>query len=240
VDGSQWIWMSLILVILSIILDLINKYINLEPKETILLGSCIGTWNVLLGKKREKKESRAGGSALSSNTPSGLWFDAAALASPHPSSVSSPCRPSVSSVVRSVGVEASSLGSALCRWVNLPPPSLGYPSSLGSAFRRWVLPFVVWLYPSSLGSTQRRCCCISSVSAPSSSSCAICLVLRLYGTSGGLTPCRSGLRCVGGPGASLFDPTRCRLVLGLIVRLHACHLACFDVVESLSMSWNPY
>ena len=112
---------------------------------------------------------------LSSNTPSGFWFDAWALASPYPLSVSLPCHPSVSSVIQSVGVEALSLGSALCRWVlpsviGLHPPSLGstlrcwaspsivgfYPLSLGFTLHRWVLPSVVGLHPPSLGSTLRR------------------------------------------------------------------------------------
>jgi len=134
----------------------ILKYINLEPKETTPLGSCIGTWNELLGKERKKKESGAGGSALSAQLQyPGLWFDASALASPHPSSVSSPCRPSVSSVVRPVWVQASSLGYALCRWV-LPSVVGLYPSSLGSTLRRWVLPFIIGFHPSSLCSTLRR------------------------------------------------------------------------------------
>jgi len=200
--------MSLILIILSIILNLINKYINLEPKCAVSLGSCIGTWNQLLGKKRKKKESRAGGSALSSNTPSGFWFDAWALALPHPSSVLSPCHLSVSSVVRSVGVEASSLGSALRRWV-LPSVVGLHPPSLGSALRRWALPSTAGFYPSSLSSALR----VASATSSSSSCCPphpphhalyalrlsfdsmahlvdLCLVVWVHIVSGGFT-----LRC---------------------------------------------
>jgi hypothetical protein len=74
------------------------------------------------------------------------------LASPHPSSVSLPCRPSISSEVQSIGVEGLSLGSALCRWV-LPSVVGLHPLSLGSAFRRWVLPFTIGFYLLPLGST---------------------------------------------------------------------------------------
>jgi len=129
------------------------------------LGSCIGTWNELL--IIIKHESRAGGSALSSNTTPGIWFNASPLASPHPSSTSSPCHLSALSVVQSIGIEASLLGSALCHWFlpsgfylhrwGLRSSAIGfYLLSLGSAPRHWVLPSIIGFRPSSLGAAF--CC----------------------------------------------------------------------------------
>jgi len=154
------------------------------------LGSCIGTWNELLKKKHE---SRAGGSALSSNTTPGIWFNTSLLASPHPSSISSPCHLSASSVVRSIGIEASSLGSALCHWFlpsgfylrrwGLRSSAIGfYLLSLGSAPRHWALPSIIGFHPLvvghcllSLGSTPRRRALPSAIGLyPSSLSSAFC------------------------------------------------------------------
>jgi hypothetical protein len=86
-------------------------------------------------QKEEKNINRAGDSALSSNTPSGFWLENSALASPHPLLVSSPCHPAVSSVVRSVELEASSLGSALRCWALASGVGF-YPPALGSTLRR--------------------------------------------------------------------------------------------------------
>jgi len=124
----------------------ILKYINLEPKETTPLGSCIGTWNELLGKERKKTESGAGGSALSSNTPG---FGSTPRRWPRPI-----LRPSHRLVVRPSRWWFDPFGSKPRRWV-LPSAVGFYPPSLGSTLRRWVLPFVVGFHPSSLCSTLR-------------------------------------------------------------------------------------
>jgi hypothetical protein len=111
----------------NLILDLINKinkYINLEPKETTPLGSCIGTWNELL----EKNETRAGGSALSSN-PQG--FGSTPSVGLAPSFV---CLIALSFAVRLV--------SSSIRWGRSLVVGL-CPLPLGSIFRRRALPLVV-------------------------------------------------------------------------------------------------
>ena len=123
------------------------------------LGSCIGTWNELL--KNTKVELAAQRSALSSNKLPGIWFNA----SPHPSSILSPCHLSTSSVVRSVGIKASLLGSALCHWFlpsgfylrrwGLSSAAGFYLPSLGSTPRRWALPSIIGFYPLSSGAAFR-------------------------------------------------------------------------------------
>jgi len=165
------------------------------------LGSCIGTWNKL-------HESRAGGSALSSNTPPGLWFNNLALALPHPSPVSSPYHLSISSVVQSVGIKAS-LGFALCHWFlpsrfylhhwALPSATGFYLPSLGSAPRRWVLPLVVGHCLPPLGCTLCHWalllwhlihqCGGPSLSIPLSSIPPHGVVNRHYVSSMGAMPC---------------------------------------------------
>ena len=116
----------------------ILKYINLEPKETTPLGSCIGTWNELLGKERKKKESGAGSSVLSSNTPG---FGSTPRHWPCPI-----LRPSHRLVIHPSHRWFDPFGSKPRCWV-LPSAVGFYPLSLGSTLCRWVLPFVVGFYP---------------------------------------------------------------------------------------------
>ena len=140
----------------------ILKYINLEPKETTPLGSCIGTWNELLGKKRKKKESGAGGSALSSSIP-GFGSTPRRWPRPilHPSHRPILCpshRPILCPSHRPILCLSHRLVVCPSRWWFNPLGSK--PRSwvlLGFTLRRWALPFVVGFYPSSLGSTPHRC-----------------------------------------------------------------------------------
>jgi len=93
----------------------ILKYIN--PQGDYALGFVYRYIERIIRKRKKKKGKRTWRLSTQLQYP-GLWFDA----SPHPSSVSSPCRLSISSVVRSIWVEASSLGSTLC---HLVLPKLG-------------------------------------------------------------------------------------------------------------------
>jgi hypothetical protein len=157
VDGGQWIWMSLILIILSLILDLINKYINLE-----LLGSCIGTWNELLGKKKKKKKKQSWRLSAQLRYPLRALVRRLSVGLA-PSFVRLIVLSSVRLVGGSIGWGRSlvigfcplPLGFTLCRWAL--PLVVGFClPSLGSTLRRWALPFVVGLYPPPMGSTLRR------------------------------------------------------------------------------------
>jgi len=170
----------------------ISKYINLEPKETMPLGSCIGTWNELLGKERKKKESRAGSSALSSNAlgfglmprrwprpifhlshrlvvhPSCQWFNLFGS------------KPHCWVLPSAIGFYPPLLGSTLRCWV--PPFVVGFhPSSLCSTLHRWVLPLVVGFCLPSLGSTPRCHGTLIDVVAPVSITCICYLHISYIG-----------------------------------------------------------
>jgi hypothetical protein len=185
-DGGQWIWMLLILIILSIILNLINKYINLEPKETILLGSCIGTWNELLEKKRRRKKQSW--RALSAQ----LQYPLRAL-------------------VRRLGV---GLAQSFIRLIALSSVrfvggSIGWGRSLVVGFcplplskftlRRWALPLVVGFCLPSLGSALRHWAVPFVVGLYTLRRWAVPLVVGLSDGDGRVTaggsPCR--FRCMG-------------------------------------------
>jgi hypothetical protein len=158
------------------------------------------------------------------------------------------------------------MGSKPCRRA-LPSAVVGfYPPSLGCALRRWAVPSVAGFYPRhravpsvagfyplhraapsvvlpllgslSLSLSLSWCChpdpphCELYALCSSFGSAAHLLALRLvvrgHVVSGGLIVRCSTLRRVDWPYAHL------------LVRLRACRLACFDVVEPLSMSSNPY
>ena len=118
---------------------------NLEPKETTPLGSCIGTWDELLWKKKKKRKAE--------------------LAAQHSA-------PIPQALVQHLGVgpifhPSHCLVICLSHWWFDPfglkprcwvlPSAIGfYPPSLGSTLHCWVLPFVVGFHPSSLCSTLRH------------------------------------------------------------------------------------
>ena len=141
----------------------ILKYINLKPKETTPLGSCIGTWNELLGKERKKKGKRSWRLSAQRSAPIPRALVRHLGVGLAPSFVRLIALSSVRLVGGStclgrslvVGLCPLPLGFTLCRWA-LPFVVGFYSSSLGSTLRRWVPPLVAVLYPSSLGPTPRR------------------------------------------------------------------------------------